>query len=173
MLGDHGLLEKRAFYDGSARVPLLVRVPWLSEAQTKIAGSVGQIDLVPTLLDLIGEQIPDHLQGESKAGVLRGESTLDDNDVFVQWNGRGDRDLGTPTINEMIALPRRTIVSGDRWKLNLCDGDDGELFNLNDDPHELTNLFNDPAQSERVRSMTARLRAWQKQTGDTAPLPAG
>ena len=172
MLGDHGLLEKRAFYDASARVPLLMRIPWLSEGQTLIPGSVGQIDLVPTLLDLIGQPIPGHLQGESKAAVLRGESTLDDNDVFVQWNGRGDRDLGTPTINEMIALPRRTIVSGDRWKLNLCDGDDGELFNLNADPHELTNLFNDPAQSERVRSMAARLRAWQKQTGDTAPLPA-
>ena len=89
----------------------------------------------------------------------------------MQWNGRGDRDLGTPTINEMIALPRRTIVSGDRWKLNLCEGDDGELFDLTADPHELTNLFSDPAQSERVRAMAARLRAWQEETTDTASLP--
>ncbi|MBT4074684.1 MAG: sulfatase-like hydrolase/transferase [Chloroflexi bacterium] len=171
MLGDHGLLEKRAFYDGSARVPLLVRVPWMSETKTVIPGSVGHIDLVPTLLDLIGESIPEHLQGESKAAVLRGEKTLADNDVFVQWNGRGDRDLGTLTINDMIALPRRTIVSGDRWKLNLCEGDDGELFDLTADPHELTNLFNDPAQGGRVRSMGARIRAWQEDTGDTEPLP--
>ena len=104
--------------------------------------------------------------------MLRGEATLDDNDVFVQWNGLGDRDLGTPTINEMIALPRRTIISGDRWKLNLCEGDNGELFDLNIDPHELTNLFEKPVQSARVRTMAARLRAWQKETGDTAPLPA-
>ena len=172
MLGDHGLLEKRAFYDGSARVPLLMRVPWLSDGQTLVPGSVGQIDLVPMLLDLAGESIPGHLQGESKAAVLAGDSTLADNDVFVQWNGKGDRDLGTPTINEMIALPRRTIVSGDRWKLNLCHGDDGELFDLTSDPHELTNLFGDVAHIERVRSMAARLRAWQQETGDTAPLPA-
>ena len=171
MLGDHGLLEKRAFYDGSSRVPLLVRVPWLSAGQTRIPGSIGQIDLVPTLLDLVGESIPDHLQGNSKASVLRGETTLKNNDVFVQWNGKGDRDLGAPTINEMIALPRRTIVSGDRWKLNLCDGDDGELFDLTTDPHELTNLFTDLGQNERISSMAARLRLWQEETGDIAPLP--
>ena len=171
MLGDHGLLEKRAFYDGSARVPMLMRVPWLSKGQTLLPGSVGQVDLVPTLLDLVGESIPSHLQGESKAAVLRGEKTLENNDVFVQWNGKGDRDLGTPTINEMMALPRRTIVTSDRWKLNLCDGDDGELFNLIADPHELTNLFTDSGQMERIRSMAARLRAWQEETGDTAPLP--
>jgi aminopeptidase-like protein len=104
--------------------------------------------------------------------VLRGEKTLENNDVFVQWNGKGDRDLGTPTINEMIALPRRTIVSSDRWKLNLCDGDDGELFDLTTDPHELTNLFGEPAQLERIQSMATRLRAWQEKTGDTARLPA-
>ena len=93
------------------------------------------------------------------------------NDVFIQWNGRGDRDLGSEVINEMISLPRRTIVSGDRWKLNLCEGDNTELFDLTSDPHEITNLFDDPQQMERVRSMSGRLKAWQQKTGDIEPLP--
>ena len=171
MLGDHGLLEKRAFYDASARVPLLIKVPWITESQTMIPGSIGHIDLVPTLLDLIGQPIPEHLQGESKVPVLLGEKTLENNDVFIQWNGRGDRDLGSEVINEMISLPRRTIVSGDRWKLNLCEGDNTELFDLTSDPHEITNLFDDPQQMERVRSMSGRLKAWQQKTGDIEPLP--
>ena len=72
----------------------------------------------------------------------------------------------------MNALPRRCIITPDRWKLALCAGDRGELFDLNSDPHEMTNLFDDPAQRDRVIDMSARLRAWQHETGDTAPLPS-
>ena len=170
MLGDHGLLEKRAFYEESARVPFILRVPALSKEQTSVPGNFGHIDLVPTLLELMGAEPPDHLQGESGAAVLRGEATLESNDVFIEWNGQGDRDLGNDVINEMIAIPRRAIVSPDRWKLVLCEGDDGELFDLNSDPHELTNLFRSPEQQARISDLTERLRAWQARTGDTAPL---
>ena len=34
------------------------------------------------------------------------------------------------------------------------------------------NLFNDPDQQDRVRDMAARIRVWQVQTGDTAPIPS-
>ena len=165
MLGDHGLLEKRAFYEESARVPFILRVPALSKEQTSVPGNFGHIDLVPTLLELMGAEPPDHLQGESGAAVLRGEATLESNDVFIEWNGQGDRDLGNDVINEMIAIPRRAIVSPDRWKLVLCEGDDGELFDLNSDPHELTNLFRSPEQQARISDLTERLRAWQARTG--------
>ena len=175
MLGDHGMLEKRSFYEESARVPLFIRVPWLSSEPRLIGGSVGQVDLVPTLLDLLGEPAPDHLEGKSLLPVLRGQTTLDDNDVFMEWNGISprlpDRFLGDAAINRMLALPYRSVVS-DRWKLNLCAGDQGELFDLQSDPYEQTNLFDDPAQRDRVRDMAARIRMWQHETGDTAPMPS-
>ncbi len=173
-MGDHGLLEKRSFYEESSRVPLLMRVPWLSESQRMIKGSVGQIDLAPTLLDLLGERVPDRLQGESRLPVLKGEDSLDDGEVVIQWNGISpemeDRSLGTDQINRMLALPWRSIVH-DRWKLNLCAGDQCELFDLRSDPHEMSNLYNDPAHRDRIRELAARLRTWQVRTGDKAPLP--
>ena len=176
MAGDHGMLEKRSFYEEAARVPLTMRVPWLSREQTMLEGSAGHIDLVPTLLDLLGQEAPSHLQGKSLAPVLRGEMDLSDNDVVVQWNGNSeelpDRFLGSAGINRMNALPRRCIITPDRWKLALCAGDRGELFDLNNDPHEMTNLFDDPSQRDRVIDMSARLRMWQHETGDTAPLPS-
>ena len=175
MMGDHGMLEKRSFYEESSRVPLLMRIPWLSTEQRDIGGSVGHIDLVPTLLDLLGEHIPDHLQGESRLSVLRGAETLEGNDVFIEWNGVsphiGDRNFGHPTINRLNILPWRSVVS-DRWKLNLCAGDQCELFDLNTDPYELNNLFNDPAQKDRIRDLAARIRQWQSKTSDDAPLPS-
>ena len=52
-------------YEESVRVPLLMRVPWLTDRQTMIPGRFSQIDMVPTLLDLIGESVPDHLQDKA------------------------------------------------------------------------------------------------------------
>ena len=175
MMGDHGMLEKRSFFEEASRVPLLMRVPWLSAESTPVSGSVGHIDLVPTLLDLTGHEVPANLQGKSLKPVMEGESDLSGNDVFIQWNGTSneipDRFLGSAEINRMLALPWRSVVTPDRWKLNLCAGDQCELYDLNTDPHEMNNLFDDPAQKDRVRDMAARIRTWQHQTGDTAALP--
>ena len=129
----------------------------------------------PTLLDLVGAEVPDHLEGASKLPVLEGDQTLEGNEVFIQWNGlsdvREERDLGSALINRLIRMPWRSVVT-DGWKLNLCATDQCELFNVNTDPYEQVNLFHDPAQSDRIRDMTSRIRAWQHTTGDTAPLPS-
>ena len=172
LVGTHGMLEMRTFYDHASRVPMLMRVPWISEGGRTIGGNFSQIDLVPTLLELLGEPVPEGLHGVSRAGVLRGEIALTDNDVFMEHNGLGDRDLGNPVINELNSLPWRSVVTPDRWKLNLCVGDQCELFDLNSDPYEETNLFNDPAHRDRVRRMAAKVRLWQHEVGDDAPLPS-
>lgn len=173
MAGDHGMLEKRMFYEESARVPLMVRVPWLSTEQRRIGGSVGHVDLVPTLLDLLGEPVPGHLQGASRAPVLRGDASLDGNDVFMEWSGVGaidDRNLGSREINRANRMPWRSIVSS-RWKLNLCAADQCELFDLDSDPYEQVNVFDDPIQKDRIQDLAARIRRWQRETGDDAALP--
>jgi arylsulfatase len=174
MMGDHGMLEKRSFYEEASRVPLLMRVPWLSGQQREVEGNFSHVDLVPTLLDLIGQPVPDGLQGKSRVPALQSGAALDD-DVFIEWNGTSnelaDRFLGSPAINRMLDLPWRSVVTPDRWKLNLCAGDQCELFDLNTDPCEVNNLFNDPSHKDRIRDMAARIRIWQMETGDTAPLP--
>ena len=175
MLGDHGMLEKRSMYDESSRVPMLMRVPWLSREQTNVPGSMSHVDLAPTVLDLLGDPVPYHMQGKSLVPTLSGGASLEDNDVFIEWNGffssMPDRHLGTAAIDRMNRLPWRTVVSGG-WKLNLCVGDQCELFDLDNDPHEMRNLFDDPAQRDRVRDLAARIRDWQIETDDDAPLPA-
>ena len=157
MMGDHGMLEKRSFYEEASRVPLLMRVPWLSRESTRVSGSVGHIDLAPTLLDLSGHEVPSRLQGNSLRPVMEGDADLSENDVFIQWNGTSqeivDRFLGSAEINRMLALPWRSVVTPDRWKLNLCAGDRCELYDLNSDPYERNNLFDDPAHQDRVRDM--------------------
>ena len=63
-MGSHGLLEKCVMYEEAVKVPLLVRLPGQPESR-RIMGPVSQVDLIPTLLDYLGEPIPPHLEGVS------------------------------------------------------------------------------------------------------------
>lgn len=168
MIGDHCLLEKRTLYEEVIKVPLLVRVPWMVDKQQFIKGRASQIDLVPTLLDLMGEPLPEHLQGKSLVDVLKGEASLEDNDVFLEWNGWGDRDVAGPEINRIVAMPWRTVISAEGWKLNLSSVDQSELYDLNTDPFEQKNLYEEPEHRDRIRDLTARIRVWQHHVGDVA-----
>ena len=174
LLGDHGMLEKRSFYEESARVPLLMAIPSLTKTQKEIGDSFSNVDLVPTILDLLGEDIPGHLHGQSRLPVLEGKETLEDNEVIVEWNGiregHVDERRITPEIDRMNHSMWRSIVCN-RWKLNLCAGDQNELFDLTSDPFEEHNLFNGPEHIDRIRDMTARVRMWQIRTHDTVKLP--
>ena len=96
----------------------------------------------------------------------------DENDAFVEWNGMGERNLGSPAINRMVAVPWRSVITPERYKLNLSPGDQCELYDLTEDPCELRNLFDEPSQKDRIRDMAARIRMWQEDTEDRMTLPA-
>ena len=170
MAGDHGILGKTVLYEESVKVPMLMRVPGLE--RRRIGGNFSHIDLVPTLLELMGEDLPGHLQGVSRVPVLDGRETLAGNDVFVAWNrSDGHPRPGEAEVNPGMATPWRSVVSGDRWKLNLSAHDQCELYDLNTDPHEMVNLFDRVEHRERVRILTGKVRQWQRQTGDEVALP--
>jgi arylsulfatase A-like enzyme len=160
LLTDHRMMKKGVFYEGAARVPWLIKVPWMSREQTMIEGRASLIDLVPTLLDLIGEPVGDHLPGRSLVPVLKGEETLEDNTIFIQWNERV-----SPQYEG------RAIITPDGWKLCLMCEDNSMLFDLTNDPLETKNLFNDPAYLPRIRDLRERLVTWQQSIEDKLELP--
>ena len=162
MMGDHGIQGKEVLYEESVKVPLIVRVPEISKEGEVLEGRVSLVDLVPTLLDLMGESIPNELDGESRTDVMRGESTLKNNDVFIQWNEPDQSNLPQSTW--------RSIVSSDGWKLNLSPADQCELYNLNNDPHEQVNLYDDHHQKNRIDDLKYRIIEWQKRVGDKTDL---
>ena len=186
MMGNHRLLAKCVMFEEAARVPLLIRLPG-QRSSRRVRGPVSQIDLVPTLLDLLGQPIPGHLQGKSLRPVLErsGDVALEE-DVVIEWNGPnngfGDR-LGKVSIPpSMLELatreeierattdPVRTIVTPQGWKFNCSPLGEHELYNLNDDPLETQNLANLPEQRARMDELTDRIRRWQERTSDTVEL---
>ncbi len=161
MCGDHCLMQKSNFYEGSVHVPLAIHVPWLSRSRVDFHTPISTVDLVPTLLELAGIEPAASIDGRSRASVLRDPSSFPAENITVEWNDP-----------ENPAASGRSRITVDKWKLNLYTDDRPELFDLNTDPGERVNLADNPAHRDRVQRLTAELREWQQQTRDTLPLKA-
>lgn len=176
MMGDHACLTKSLQYEESIRIPLLMRVPWLSRNEVRIPGRVSQIDLLPTLMELMDVERPGDLDGQSRAAVLEAGGSLEENEVVVEWNcGREEHErraaaTGTPLRLSGGQDDWRTLLAPGGWKLSLSTGGETELFNLQTDPAELENLAGKPEHQGRVQELTARLRGWQEEHADPCVL---
>ncbi|KAL9011886.1 MAG: hypothetical protein Q9173_003306 [Seirophora scorigena] len=130
MLGERGLWYKMSWFEGSARVPLLISYPKLFSPKT-IPYNVSTLDLLPTLVDLVGgsfdQRLP--LDGVSLLPYLKSQLTLNPHHdtVFGEYAGEG-------TIAPLMMIRRGP------WKFVTCPADPPQLFNLKKDPKELHNL---------------------------------
>jgi len=177
MMGSHRLLAKGVMFEEAARVPLIIRLPG-QEEHARIARPVSQIDLVPTLLDLMGEAVPPGLEGRSLKPLLDGKE-LPNGDVFMEWNGsdtgvsRLDSRLDPALLgkaSKAVADPVRTIVTPEGWKFNWTGLGENELYDLNADPHETRNLAAKPEYRTFIHGLAERIGAWQARTNDHVVL---
>jgi arylsulfatase A-like enzyme len=153
MMGDYQMLGKGVMFGPSVRVPLMFKIPGVTDRGTTIDEPISQIDLVATLLDMVGLPWEGKTQGKSLFPVIRGEERLEDNDIFIE-HGKGSGAL------------TRTIVSADGWRLTFSEPDGRELYHLDRDPLERTNLFYDMQYRGKIRELADKLIAWQRSTGD-------
>ena len=137
MLGDHGLVLKGCrFYEGLARVPLMIS--WRGRIQPQVTDELIELlDIVPTLYELIGLELPPWLQGRSAAGWICGGERNAPHRQFV----RAEHYAATNLADETHA----TMIRDRRWKLiayhrkDIC-----ELYDLENDPWEHQDLSLDP-----------------------------
>jgi arylsulfatase A-like enzyme len=83
--GEHGLIDKRQFYEESVRVPMLVRAPGLVEGGKVIDRMVQNIDIAPTLLDWMGVPKAAQMAGHSFIPLLRGEPAEWREQIFYEY----------------------------------------------------------------------------------------
>jgi len=124
MLGERGMVQKRCFYEWSARVPLIVRLPSRDGAGERVAAPVTLLDVAPTLLELAGAP---------PADALAGQSLLDadpDRPVFSEYHV------------EKVRAPCFMVRRGAR-KYVYVHGHDEQLFDLDADAGEWRNLGGD------------------------------
>ncbi len=149
LMGEHGgLWDKRAAFEPSIRVPMLMRYPARIKAGSVDEKMVLNLDLVPTLLELAGVPSTPDLQGRSWLGDGPGRESF----LYEYFASEGD----VPTI---LAVRTRD------WKLVTYPKNPelgAELFNLVDDPQETTNQIQ--ANAGMFSDLQAELERLKKET---------
>ena len=169
-LGAHHLFAKEVMFEEAARVPFLVRLPGQKRSKL-VPQPVSHIDLVPTLLDLLGQPKHPQCAGKSLQPLIHDQS-LPPKSIFIEWApNRTKIKKGTAlaprrTIKRAIDESTRTVVSSDGWKLCLRDKDLNELYNLKDDPLETRNLYADRQYASVISRYTDEIHCWQESTND-------
>lgn len=135
----HGTL-----YDESIRVPLIMRFPKKIPAGRVITEQISQIDIMPTLFDMLGLPIPEWMEGQSTLPLIQGTKS---GIVCPQAGFRREAySETTPAGWQALAKDDRQIwsVRTSEWKLIKYTARNGheqklELFDLRHDPGERRN----------------------------------
>ncbi len=190
-LGEHRMIRKsKALYDCLTRIPLIIRWPERIPAGERRAEFTEIIDLMPTVLDAVGLEHPDGLQGQSLLPLVEGGKYTPRDSVFGEIGVESpDGRLHTQSHEDIEDLPTsptspdfaprqkkgdlgpiKSIRTRD-WKLVYYPGnEEGELYDLQADPGELVNLWGDTDQAGRKAELTARILDWCIQTEDRRPV---
>jgi arylsulfatase A-like enzyme len=169
-LGAHHLFAKEVMFEEAARVPFLIRLPGQKRSKL-VPQPVSHIDVVPTLLDLLGQPKHPQCAGKSLQPLIQ-EEALSPESIFIEWApNRTKVKKGTSlaprrAVKRAIDESTRTVVSPDGWKLCLRDKDLNELYNLSDDPLETRNLYANQEYASVISRFTGEIHRWQESTND-------
>lgn len=154
--GEHGLIDKRHFYEESVKVPFLVRCSDIFEGGKTIDKMVQNIDVAPAILELAGLEKPEYMPGESFVQLLEGNSSDWRDRIFYEYFWEYDFPM-TPTVFG---------VRTDKYKYIRYQGiwDTNELYDLENDPAEMYNLIEDPEHEEVVKELASQLFDWLEET---------
>lgn len=143
MGGDHGLFQKGPYlYDPAVRVPLLFSWPGTLAEGRRCEALVEQVDIAPTICELLGLPVPERMQGRSLVPLLTGSRPPAEfrQGVYAEYYNS----------NPAATSPQRKPVYATMWrtathKLVVYHGEPfGELYDLQRDPKEYDNLWDDP-----------------------------
>ncbi len=139
--GEYSRMAKGWSYDAIYRIPMIIHLPKRFSPAERTDELIGQIDIFPTLCDLLEIEVPRSVQGESLLPILEGAVAPERDEVFYEY------------------LTCKTVRTRD-YKLNYgFDGEKelGELFDLRNDPHEYENLFDSPKHRDVREGLVRRI----------------
>lgn len=150
MFGAHGRRAKNIFYEEACHVPLLVRWPGKIPARRSEA-CMSAVDLMPTLLGLMGNDAPDDVEGTDLSGYVLGTHDTAPRDALMQI-------CGATAIWEDGHEWRALRDARYTFATYRVDGSE-LLFDRHTDPYQMRNLIGDPDHAGIRDAMRERMRA--------------
>ncbi|SLN38643.1 alkaline phosphatase family protein [Oceanibacterium hippocampi] len=166
LAGDHWLLGKVGWFDATYHIPLIVRDPRreADPARGRVVDRFTEsVDIMPTILDLLGRGIPRQCDGRSLRPFLENR-TPEDWRRYVHF----ECDFRDP---ELHLAERALGLQGDDCLFNVIRDERGKyvhfralpplFFDLESDPGELTDRAGDPAMAQRVLDYAQAMLTWR------------
>lgn len=166
MLGEHYVWGKEIYFDPSFHLPLVIRDPRPEADATRgklIEDFSEAIDVMPTVLEWLGLEIPRTSDGASLLPLIHGEKPEDWRDaVFFEHDFRNVRSQAVETA---LGIPSDkcsyAVVRDDRYKYVHFAALPPLLFDIANDPKERVNLANDPAHVPTLLHYAQKLLDWR------------
>lgn len=166
MLGDRWLWSKSGFYDKAYHIPLIVRDPRAAADGTR--GSIRSefteaVDLMPTILEWLGQALPAQCDGRSLLPFLEG-------DLPADWRQEAHFEFDFRDVQHKIPETRLGISSdecylaalrGKKWKYVHFPALPPLLFDMEADPAEARNLAADPAYRDVLLDCAQKMLSWR------------
>ncbi len=165
-LGDHHLQGKSGYFDEAFHIPLIIRDPD-GQANGARGGEIGafteHVDVMPTILDWLGREVPAQCDGATLMPFVRGQ-TPDRwrREAHWEFDWRyipelfGDNGLGLPPDQCHLAA-----IRDDEYKYVHFAALEPLLFDLKKDPDQLVNRAGDPAYAEIQLEYTRKMLSWR------------
>ena len=166
-IGDHWLLGKGGYFDGSYHIPLIVRDPRARADASRgrvVTAFTENVDIMPTLLEAIGAPVPVQCDGKGLSPFL------DNQPAPANWRSEAhwEFDFRDPADDDAEAKLGLTlhqctmnIVRGERYKYVHFIQLDPLFFDLERDPDEMDNRIDDPAYLPIVLRYAQKLLSWR------------
>jgi len=160
MMSEHGAWTKGGQgYDATVRVPLILRCPGVIPRGVRRQALAGSIDLLPTLLELTHQPIPQNVQGKSLVAPAMGESGA--------WRDTIFSEIGASLENQTVTTRTanaKYIVYRKNGKMVY-----EQLFDLEKDPWEMKNEIGNPKYQQMLAIMRDKLARWERETKTVPP----
>ncbi len=156
-LGEHGETTHGIFlYDETIRVPLIFKLPQGRSAETRVDARAGLVDVLPTILQAVGIEIPPEVQGESLLSMLK-PTTSHDRPAYAE-SDYSHRTFGWSSL--------RSLRTG---KYLFVEAPRNELYDQAADPKAEHNLS--PKSGAVTSTLTSQLDAFRQKTSSTKEAP--
>lgn len=164
MMGDHQLFSKMGYYDQAYHVPLLIRDPDYPQSHgSRVDEFSESIDIMPTILECVGAEVPQYLDGLSLLPFLKGQVPVDWREE-THWE-YDFREVATKAAQDEFNLPldacSMAVIRSKSFKYVHFAGLPPLLFDLDNDPGETSNVVDLPAYQQIRLDMAEKLLSWR------------
>jgi hypothetical protein len=159
-LGDHDMIHKATHLERSAHVPFIVRYP-VKVKPKEIDGFSGHVDMLPTILSMIGAPIPENVEGTDLSPMLLGKKDSVQDEVFIEIRN----DTSIITDDYKMSVPKGPWFESSRPVM------DGDLYDRKKDPAEQVNQINNPKYKAVRDSLLARILAFNPDLKGKVQVP--